>query len=625
MSTRRSPPKAALAFGVSLLSAVALPSGACADGSPHLGLAIPADCFLYFHARRGAAWDSWRTPLGKAWAALREAGVFERLLLPDAPAGGGTKPPEDTKDGDDGKDGADDGCDPAAGGEKPAEDAEGRRPEPEPIPWGKLLGDVDWSALLGREVAFGLRYQFPRIEAVALFRVEPGEREALVSQLVSLIEEVAARSRDLKLVDRRRGGIRNILVESSQTPEAQFCLGGVEDAIAISTSAPLLRRSLQLLAGESSGASVVLDEGAAAALAALPAGRDFQLLARPGLYFGEMRKVLEALKSPGESKRAPRQVEEAVRRLERFLATFDGLEWAGVAGELAAGGILLEGELRPRRGLDEHPLAPVFAAPALGALPSRLAGSGASWAALAGLDFAALEEAVRRAIDDGAIEDGAARQSLGPLVAALSRLRGEAAVLIPAGDGGGAALAARLRDESESTAALRRWMASLEALPLVEISPRGEERESASAWTIAFGAGALKTAPILVGVRQGTFYAASGEGGAAALADRVLKALAGDAAAEVRELPFPELPGDAIAAGDLSREALLGALRPLLALRHASAGSEPAKPERVENILEALSIGDRLRWRACRGSGTLRFRVGWSAPRADRAKAAKDF
>ncbi|MBI4583510.1 MAG: hypothetical protein HY717_05770 [Planctomycetes bacterium] len=284
--------------------AIILGRGPLEAAAPPLGWGIPADCLVYFHFQETPRWRQLRPRWQGIFKALEDGSFWDGLV--ESAMEVGLNPKE----------------------------REARKKEIES--WGELLAAVEWSRLLEREVALGVRSEISRdlTEVLALFRVAPEERARLSSQLQAALEGLAAVRPEFEIVKSERDGGTFYLLSSAKERVVQLCLGSRDDVIAIGTSARLMRWSMQLLDEKASGRGIVFEPDYDQAMGALldsgAAERDFELLVRPPIYFNQLREVAKVLR-PEELK--DEEAEAAVReQVERRIKALDLIEWAGLAG-----------------------------------------------------------------------------------------------------------------------------------------------------------------------------------------------------------------------------------------------------------------------------------------------------
>lgn len=135
--------------------------------------------------------------------------------------------------------------------------------------WLELLGSVEWSTLLSKEVALAARIDRvpegledlsgdapapdrlgPR-QLLLLFRVEPESRERVAEGLKRVLYALCAISPVFEITESWTREEQIVILHDVSQAEA-LTLGARDDVILLSTSTNLLRRSLQLLSGRGS-------------------------------------------------------------------------------------------------------------------------------------------------------------------------------------------------------------------------------------------------------------------------------------------------------------------------------------------------------------------------------------
>ncbi len=297
----------------------------------------------------------------------------------------------------------------------------------EAVQWRKVLEGIEWEKLLGREWAFGARFEISildnrsldstsRLDWIALFRVDPSERDRVLRGLRNLVrhcttlEEKADTELGGKItfeaVDAERDGVPLTLL-TTQQGESRLCVGGQGDVIAAASSAWGMRRSFQLLTGKGSGLGLVESEDCSRLMQGLPASESGELVFRPGLIFEQLRAVARAVgEAPVRSQKASRDVEEVVRVLNGIVDTLDVVRGVAVS-ETVNGRRLVETlKIELQEDASKRLLYPAFfGRPPLGDL-SRMVPRGVSgFAATSGIDLlrlhAGLLEAMKKVLPDG--------------------------------------------------------------------------------------------------------------------------------------------------------------------------------------------------------------------------------
>ena len=198
------------------------------ESATPLALGIPRDCLFYMHARASERWRSLSRGIESVTDAALQSGLVDEALK------GLLRPSLDDPDA-----------------ETLTEEVKS---------WRDILGAIEWGRLMARETAIGMRFEFPRYDLLILFRVDPGKRAELSKRIEYALEAIAGLGDDLEVLRRASGGIESLVVRSRIEPNAELCLGGSSDVIALSTSSRLLRQSVQLLEERSRGWAIAIDE-----------------------------------------------------------------------------------------------------------------------------------------------------------------------------------------------------------------------------------------------------------------------------------------------------------------------------------------------------------------------------
>ena len=120
----------------------------------------------------------------------------------------------------------------------------------------KLLGKVDWNALVADEVAFGFRLQMPIPEYVFLFRAKEGAAKRQ-GELRQVLDGIAAYAPDALFVgEAKRHGAKIATLSAEGFPVA-LSAASKRDVVVISTSDFLLNEVLELMDSESGEGSIV--------------------------------------------------------------------------------------------------------------------------------------------------------------------------------------------------------------------------------------------------------------------------------------------------------------------------------------------------------------------------------
>ena len=127
--------------------------------------------------------------------------------------------------------------------------------------WTRTLARVDWWRLMRREVAIGARVGVGgRIEVVFLAQVGREARDEILLELREVLRGIVAVAGEYESVESERRGVPTAVFYSRFDPGEQICLGGRDGVVVVTTSAPMLRQSLELLEGSGSSRSLLRSE-----------------------------------------------------------------------------------------------------------------------------------------------------------------------------------------------------------------------------------------------------------------------------------------------------------------------------------------------------------------------------
>ena len=180
--------------------------------------------------------------------------------------------------------------------------------------WIGICDRVEWKKLLSREVVLAARADERRRQWIGLFRVDPLERDGIVSSIERVLYALGSISPEIELIHSRRENEsvtalykRTIDPLEDVTGVPPFILGALDaalsdgrdlsvagkgDVVLLSTSANLLQRSLQLLEGAGSDLGFAhtarRESRLAAGKLAAPGGAGFEIHADPGALFPEV-------------------------------------------------------------------------------------------------------------------------------------------------------------------------------------------------------------------------------------------------------------------------------------------------------------------------------------------------
>jgi hypothetical protein len=194
----------------------------------NLARGIPADALFFFHWRSAPRSGFADTYLGRMRQSLRASGFMDEYLQ-------------------------------VLGDSIPAERK--RSFGEEAAYWERILGEMRWWRLLSRQVAIGGRVdRVGRLEWIFLFETGKTQRDAILDSCREILYGLCALGGDYELEIADREGIPATVLYNLLDPAEQICAAGEGSTVALGTSASLVRRSFQLLAGEGSGLSLVDSE-----------------------------------------------------------------------------------------------------------------------------------------------------------------------------------------------------------------------------------------------------------------------------------------------------------------------------------------------------------------------------
>jgi hypothetical protein len=246
-----------------------------------------------------------------------------------------------------------------------------RRFEEETVRWRQVLEAVPWWKLASREGVIALRREGEDLQALAVFRVDPKEREEVVGALRQVLYAFCSTSTRFEMTrsvrdgesidvlyriavddDAESGGTRPLagLVDAllgGARRERHLSLSGKGSVVSIATSANLLGRSLQLLEGRGSdigfGLTARREEGLTRLGAPPPSSAaSFEVHARPsdllkGLdVLGAFESFVAAGGSDGDSLAYAYRADLPAAGGSEADAARKALEGAGIAGMLRA-------------------------------------------------------------------------------------------------------------------------------------------------------------------------------------------------------------------------------------------------------------------------------------------------
>ena len=343
-------------------AAGARPGVLASTPSPVLDLGIPSDCFFSMFGTAGAGRNVFDAHVADMLEALRTDGVLDatlRNLL----------------------------------GSEFEDQAVLER---ELVTWRRIFANVDWRRLFASEFAVGMRYEYPTIELLALFRINPARRNVVADQLKRVLYGVAALGEsDFEIHSDTLDGVETLVVQSTTDPYAQICLGGRKDLIGLSTSSRILRRSLRLLEGGSSDWGLALAPDYSATFADLSGPEDsFRLYLRPSVYFDQLRRLSDVLQGMSEM---PDEQQRIRDQLGTVLDTLDIVDVVAASGK--ARGVRLDADFRIRltdRARDSSVYSAFGEQPPIQNLARDVGEQATSFLAWNGIDFGAVLRALVR-------------------------------------------------------------------------------------------------------------------------------------------------------------------------------------------------------------------------------------
>lgn len=344
-------------FPVAVIFALTLhaeDSALVSSRTPTLGLGIPSDCFFFLESKGDDRRDLFDTRMEELVASFGSDGLLEEVLS-------GLLGPE-------------------------LKESEGVTEEL--AVWRRILTAVEWKNLTGKEFAVGMRYDFPTIEVLGLFRVDPAARLRVASQMRRILYGLSAIGLHLEIQAGRDDGIETLVLQSTEDSQAQLCMSGRHDLIALSTSSKILRRSLRLLDGGSSQSGILLDESFSTAFSELDTpSAGFRLYVRPSAYFGHLRSLSEVLSGPGALASDP-QAKRIREQLTAVLETLDFVENVAMVGAVSGSRLDVDFRLVLTDGARRSALYSAFGEqPPLPRLQTQVAAEVSSVVAWNGIDF----------------------------------------------------------------------------------------------------------------------------------------------------------------------------------------------------------------------------------------------
>ena len=182
--------------------------------------------------------------------------------------------------------------------------------------WIGFLEKVAWRKLLAREILIAARADERRRQWVALFRVDPAERDGIVRSLEGVLYALGSVNPELELIHSRRendsvtalykrtldpleeAGVPPFILgtlDAAVSDGRELSVAGRGDVVLLATSGNLLQRSLQLLDGGGSDIGFAYtarrESRLAAARLVAPDGPGFEMHADPSALFPEVEAL----------------------------------------------------------------------------------------------------------------------------------------------------------------------------------------------------------------------------------------------------------------------------------------------------------------------------------------------
>jgi len=183
--------------------------------------------------------------------------------------------------------------------------------------WIGFIEKIAWKQLLAREFLLAARTDDRRRQWIALFRVDPVERDGIVRSLERVLYAFGSASPELELVHSRRendsvtalykrtiepledvAGVPPFILgalDAALSEGRDLSVAGKSDVVLLATSGNLLQRSLQLLDGAGSDLGFAYtarrESRLVTAKLAAPGGPGFEIHADPGALFPEVEAL----------------------------------------------------------------------------------------------------------------------------------------------------------------------------------------------------------------------------------------------------------------------------------------------------------------------------------------------
>ncbi len=314
-------------------SSAAAPAAPASDPGSLLR-AVPEDYFLYWRHRVRPGWGTLRERIERAAGAVYGLDLARGLI-----DGAAARLPE---------------------GQRDAFRAEANQ-------WRVVLGGIDWPSLLSREcvvgVRFGLLWEDPAVlnasvdlDWVVVFRVDRADRDAHLASVRKLLVALAAQAPSRppeeapgqppraarapraspEMEDAERDGVPMTFLKDANG-EPRLCLGGLDDAVVLASSAIQMRRVFQLLAGEGRLRGYREGDDAARIAEGLPAGGDWELHVRPAAVLDSLREMGKEIRAARVRSELNEVKEELLGSLDSLVDSLDVVQGIGIAGVVEDG------------------------------------------------------------------------------------------------------------------------------------------------------------------------------------------------------------------------------------------------------------------------------------------------
>ncbi len=298
-------PTLSCSLWIFLISLAVTPQVKADQKTVELGFGIPESCLGYFHAQRDGGWAELGAGLEKFGDGLKESSLLKMILTQMVTNPQSVKSPEEI-----------------------SEDVE---------EFEELLSELPWNDFIKSEVGIGIRFQYPRLDLIGLFRLEPKQRKKASGTLQEIFDAIASLEDDYQIEEIAHGGQVNVLIRSRRTPDVELCLATKDDLIILSTSGALVRESLQLLEGRSRGKSFLLSDVGKKKWAQADQQSHLQFYLAPSKYFEELQKVIDVLGSGEDDSPTALQAARLKHQLEHYVKSLNVLDSLSGSANLVNG------------------------------------------------------------------------------------------------------------------------------------------------------------------------------------------------------------------------------------------------------------------------------------------------